>query len=221
MSEERELDPVSKKRMKIAIFRTGSETEPKPILAVGTETENNAQRDVIKDSANSIECLRMTVENAPQYLKGFVGLLDVVAKESGRGAVLVYATMLDEQLKKAIDSFLVNHAAIVKLTEGFNAPIGTFSTRILLAFGLGIISEREYGELELIRKIRNEFAHTIDMKFEHPSVSSRCKLLSWAIPEYSDPRDQFIAAAASLVLNLLNRAHYAEKRRLKYQDWEI
>ena len=96
-------------------------------------------------------------------------------------------------MKKAIDAFLVDHSAIVKLTEGFNAPIGKFSTRILLAFGLGLISEREYRELEVIRKIRNEFAHSIDITFNHPSVSSRCKLLSWAIPEYPAPRDQFIA----------------------------
>jgi len=124
-------------------------------------------------------------------------------------------------LKKAIDAFLVDHSAIVKLTEGFNAPIGKFSTRILLAFGLGLISEREYRELEVIRKIRNEFAHSIDITFNHPSVSSRCKLLSWAIPEYPAPRDQFIAAAASLVLNLLNRAHYVSRKRLAHQEWTI
>lgn len=161
----------------------------------------------------------VTVGEAPEYLRGFVGLLDVVRDESARGVALVFATMLDEQLKSAIDAFLVDHSVIIKLTEGFNAPIGTLSTRTLLAFGL--VSEREFNEIELIRKIRNEFAHSIDMTFEHPSVSSRCKLLSWAINEYPAPRDQFIAAAASVVLNLLNRAHYAGQKRLSYKEWKV
>jgi mannitol operon repressor len=208
-------------RMKIAIFRTGSEVDPRPILAVGKELAGDKQSEVLISKEPSIDHLRLTVENAPEYLKGFVGLLDVAADESDRGTVLVYATMLDEQLKKAIDAFLVDHSAITRLTEGFNAPIGTFSTRTLLAFGLGLISEREYNELEMIRKIRNEFAHSITMSFERSTVSSRCKLLSWAIPEYPAPKDQFTAAAASLVLNLLNRAHYAAQKRLSYREWTI
>ena len=206
--------------MKIAILRTGSKADPRPILAVGREKVTDELEGPLSSDV-PVELRAMTVDEAPEYLKGFVGLLDVAANESARGAVLVYATMLDELLKKAIDAFLVDHSATVKLTEGFNAPIGTLSTRILLAFGLGLISEREYCELEVIRKIRNEFAHSIDMTFENPSVSSRCKLLTWAIPEYPAPRDQFIAAAASLVLNLLNRAHYVANKRLSYQEWKI
>jgi mannitol operon repressor len=208
-------------RMKIAIFRTGGKEDPRPFLAVGKELAGEKKNEASNPEENSIDHLRLTVENAPAYLKGFVGLLEVAASESDRGTVLVYATMLDEQLKEAIDAFLVDHSAISKLTEGFNAPIGTFSTRTLLAFGLGLISEREYCELETVRKIRNEFAHSINMSFECSSVSSRCKSLSWAIPEYPAPRDQFVAASASLVLNLLNRAHYAAQKRLSYRDWAI
>ena len=181
--------------MKIAILATGSKAAPRHILAVGRETKTDQRNTAPTSDVSRMEHGGVTVEEAPDYLKAFVGLLEVVRNESGRGAVLVFATMLDEQLKKAIDAFLVDNSTIVKLTEGFNAPIGTFSTRSLLAFGLGLISEREYNEIELIRKVRNEFAHSIDMTFEQPSVSSRCKLLSWAIDEYPAPRDQFIASA--------------------------
>ena len=206
---------LSENRMKIAFLPIGSKAEPNYILAVGRETRTD------QSDSNSTSGEGVTVEDAPGYLKGFVGLFDVVRHESDRGAVLVFATMLDEQLKRAIDAFLVDHPAIMKLPEEFNAPISTFSTRTLLAFGRGLVFEREFNEIELIRKIRNEFAHSIDITFEHPGVSSRCKLLYWAINQYPSPRDQFIAAAASVVLNLLNRAHYVGQKRLSYQEWKV
>ena len=205
--------------MKMAILQVGVDTEPIHILAVGKEEITGETDEAHNPYVSRVGAV--TADEAPDYLKGFVRLLDVARKESSRGTVLVYASMLDEQLKRAIDAFLINHSAVVNLTEGFNAPIGTFSTRTLLAFGLGLVSEVEYNELVLIRKIRNEFAHSIDMTFEHQSVSSRCKLLSGAIPEYPSPRDQFLAAAASLVLNLLNRAHYVARKRLSFQKWPV
>jgi DNA-binding MltR family transcriptional regulator len=207
--------------MKLAILQVGSRNEPQHILAVGRgETHENPDQ-APKSDASQIGFQAASVDAVPDYLREFARLLEVARQESARGIVLVYATMLDEQLKRAIEAFLVDHADVLKLTEGFNAPVGTFSARMLLAFGLGLVSHTEYKELVLIRKIRNEFAHSMDMTFDHQSVSSRCKLLSGAIPDYPAPRDQFNAAAASLVLNLLNRAHYVSKKRLSHQGWQI
>ena len=82
--------------MKIAILRTDSETDSRPILAVGRERTFYKQDETLNFSAPPTDPLRITVDNAPEYLKGSVGLLDVAANESARGAILVYATMLDE-----------------------------------------------------------------------------------------------------------------------------
>lgn len=46
------------------------------------------------------------------------------------------------------------------LVEGFNAPLGTFSSRIKAAYALGLLTKDQFLDLERLRKIRNEFAHT-------------------------------------------------------------
>src|SRR5688500_8743210 len=89
------------------------------------------------------------------HLRRLKGLLAELKEESPRGEVLVSATVLDEQLAECIKARLVEHSDIAKLTDSFNAPFGTFASRILGAFALGCISEREYRDLEAIRRVRN------------------------------------------------------------------
>jgi DNA-binding MltR family transcriptional regulator len=45
------------------------------------------------------------------------------------------------------------------LLFGFNAPLGTFSARTKAAYVMGLIERKEYEEINIIRKIRNEFGH--------------------------------------------------------------
>jgi DNA-binding MltR family transcriptional regulator len=163
------------------------------------------------------------LEESP-HLKEFIQLLAIVRKESDRGAVMVHVSMLDELLKRSVEARLVDHAEVEKLTEGFNAPIGTLAARALLAFAVGVISEVEYREAEQIRKIRNHFAHSVEMSFADDRVTSRCNLLTYAIRDTVEkrisPRDKFITASTSLILSLVNRAHYVEQRRLFYGGWK-
>jgi DNA-binding MltR family transcriptional regulator len=44
--------------------------------------------------------------------------------------------------------------------------LGTFAARIAAAYSMGLISDLEYKDCELIRKIRNEFAHKVHMSFK-------------------------------------------------------
>lgn len=74
-------------------------------------------------------------------------------KESDRGAVLIAGTMLDDRLKEILKSFLADSKSSVDLLEGFNAPLGTFSSRIAACFSLGLIQKNEFEELNIIRKI--------------------------------------------------------------------
>jgi mannitol operon repressor len=52
------------------------------------------------------------------------------------------------------------------LLEGFNAPLGSFSTRIASAAAMGLISDREANEADRLRKVRNLFAHQVHVSFE-------------------------------------------------------
>ena len=120
-------------------------------------------------------------------------------------------------------AFLVDHKETSRLLDGFNAPLGTFSSRILGAFALGLLSELEYRECENIRKIRNVFAHNVHASFEDQKVRDICANLEYSAKEYGDvsvdARGQYTTAAVSLILHLTNRPNYADRRRLKHHSW--
>lgn len=52
-----------------------------------------------------------------------------------------------------------------------HAPLSTFAGMIKIAFAYGLISPEDYDDLELVRHLRNEAAHTIyDFSFEDHGV---------------------------------------------------
>ena len=68
--------------------------------------------------------------------------------ETDWGATLIAAAILEleleEQLTQILYSFLSDSKSAKKLLDGFNAPIGQFSSKIPLCHALGLIEENEY-----------------------------------------------------------------------------
>ena len=84
----------------------------------------------------------------------------------------------NRQLKEIVSAFLCEGEASERLLEGFNAPLGTLAARAAAAAALGLISRREYRELETIRKIRNQFAHDHRTRFSDQGIVDRCRNLA-------------------------------------------
>lgn len=158
------------------------------------------------------------------HLKGFVEFLDDLNKETERGVALVAAAMVDDQLGRTIEAFLIPNKGSAALLEGFNAPLGSFASRIAAAFALGLISEEEHRECDLIRKVRNEFAHQVRVSFQTDKIVSLCAQLQMVAQPYGDvkvdTRGKFTSAAVSMILHLVNRPHYVMKERLTPREWE-
>jgi DNA-binding MltR family transcriptional regulator len=159
------------------------------------------------------------------HVRDFLEFLADFNKETERGTALAAAAMLDELLGRIIEAFLLPNKGSKALLDGFNAPLGTFSARIASSFALGLLSEVEYRECELIRKIRNEFAHQIKVSFRTEKIVSLCAQLQLSAKSYADvhvdTRGQFTTAAISLILNLTNRPHYVGEKRLQAAAWKI
>ena len=85
--------------------------------------------------------------------------LTVLAAESDRGLVLAGAAFIDNSLEKLLRSYLVPSPEIDKLFSS-NGSLATFSNRITMAYSLGLIDSAVKRDIDLIRKIRNDFAHT-------------------------------------------------------------
>lgn len=144
-------------------------------------------------------------------------------KESDRGAVLNAAAVLDEWLLKILGEFLAENKSSSDLLNGFNAPLGTFSSRAAAAHALGLIQDNEFQEITVIRKIRNEFGHNWrGVSFSSPKISDLANNLPWLGPaeleKGSSPRARFNFAIAILLTDLMWRARLVkqEKRTVKF-----
>lgn len=145
-------------------------------------------------------------------------------KESDRGAALVAASMLDDRLEKILSAFLIESSAAKDLISGFNAPLGTFSSRASAAAALGLIQENEFNEITAIRKIRNEFGHGWEpLTFESENVAVHARKLPWRGPAELEPtssnRSRFNFAVALLLTDLMWRVRLVSSERRAHKKW--
>lgn len=86
-----------------------------------------------------------------------------IRKESTRAKVVLAACYMDELLHQLL-ALVLKPSDKKKdlLLDGPQAPLGTYSAKIELAYRLGLIPEDTRKSLHLVRKIRNEFAHNLD-----------------------------------------------------------
>ena len=93
-----------------------------------------------------------------------------VLAESDRGVAIMYSAMVEQALKSALCHKL-SHLSETELYDWFGgptAPFCSFSAKIKLGRGLQIYDESVEKKLNLIRKIRNVFAHrALPLDFEH------------------------------------------------------
>lgn len=92
-------------------------------------------------------------------LEDFSTFLAEFQEETDSGAALVGAALLYLKLADALRALMVSVNAAEAFLDGATAALGTFSARIEAAFALGLIDDHERRECDLIRKVRNEFAH--------------------------------------------------------------
>ena len=95
-------------------------------------------------------------------LNNWEGFYEELQDETPRAAIILAGAFLDGLLSKLISTFLIaDQKAVSELlgTDGGDAPLSSFSSKIKAAYCLGLISRDEYDDLNLIRKVRNKFAH--------------------------------------------------------------
>lgn len=108
--------------------------------------------------------IKQLVENPEQFQ--YLTWLQTVANElknmSDRATIIVMASILDVQLEKLLKAYLIDSNESTKLFKS-NGPLSTFSSKINLCYCLGIISKHELNTINVLRRIRNQFAHEIQV----------------------------------------------------------
>lgn len=119
-------------------------------------------------------------------LNSYLGNLDE------RGLILSLAAFSEDSLGKMLLTFMLDNKASKELIEGFNAPLGTFSSRIKACFSLGLITEGQYKDLELLRKIRNKFSHSWEnISIDDKDISQQIQNLSFSRVDFEYPKNNY------------------------------
>ena len=85
-----------------------------------------------------------------------------LVKEGGRGAILLGAARLDLGLENLLKKVMHPHVGGDDNLFGSDRPLGTFSAKIVLAARLGLIEKSVEHALQVIRRVRNDFAHSFE-----------------------------------------------------------
>jgi hypothetical protein len=100
-------------------------------------------------------------------------------KGSDRATAIVGGAFVDDHLTDSLKSNMVRNE---RLTEKMFSPgqiFGDFGAKIHFGYLIGIYSERAHDELTTIRRIRNEFAHQLELNsFERQGIRDRCQRLT-------------------------------------------
>ena len=125
----------------------------------------------------------MSKEEKVDIIKWMKIVDEEINVKSDRALVITIGSILDTQLESLLKNFLIKDNKIDERLFNNNSPLSNFGSKIWMCYYLGIISKYEYKALEIIRKIRNIFAHEIEIKKLEDSQSIRdlCKTLN--IPE--------------------------------------
>ena len=126
------------------------------------------------------------------------------AHESDRASAVLGATYLDELLGKLIASFLIDDKkaidALLSPSQPY-APLSSFSAKIIMAYCLGLIDKIQYHDLNIIKRIRNLFAHGLQgLEFQDGQISKEInKLRIHRIAKIEkDVRGEFVLTVAIL-----------------------
>jgi DNA-binding MltR family transcriptional regulator len=121
-----------------------------------------------------------------------------------RAKAIVAAAVLDEILARLIEKAVTTPKIARRLVRRHYAPLGTFSARIDSAFAFGLINDDQYDALNIMRFIRNEFAHKVNRSFNDNDIANECmklqidKHIVYPPGMEGDPEIRFIMNAAGL-----------------------
>jgi DNA-binding MltR family transcriptional regulator len=124
--------------------------------------------------------------------------------ESDRAVILLSAALAELGLEVALKKLFREDMSAEDLFD-WNGPLGDFAGKIKLSFALSLFNQTTKHDLDLIRQLRNGFAHSRHpLQFASPQVANMCRHLKLPdtqhaqIPAAYITRAKDVAAARDL-----------------------
>jgi len=183
------------------------------------------------------------LKSAPQRFQTFFAVLEELESESDRGVAVLGVSLLDYRIRELLLHLLVPIKESREMVK--RAP---FAGRLTLALSTGLIERAEYEECNLLRSIRNDFAHVFAHRFSfnEPKVKSLChKLRLYYFTDEENPqeaesiddmptseeldkivtaasaRQRFIRSVAQIYMNWMIREFHTQHRQMKPSSMDL
>ncbi|GAB4535934.1 MAG: hypothetical protein Fur0018_26440 [Anaerolineales bacterium] len=147
------------------------------------------------------------------------GFYEEFQSRSDRASAIVGAAFLDGHLGHLLRSFFIDDSEAAETLLGVERPLESFGSRIRLCYVLGLISEDEYQDLQVILNVRNIFANEMrGVSFDDAEIKALCRSLRMPdrvmLPaEDRSARNLFVFATALLAQTIMLRAADADAHR--------
>src|SRR6266852_3218445 len=121
-----------------------------------------------------------------------IAMMLMEQQESDRGCVIFGAAMLEDELESLLRGCCRTDMGTVKkvvdpLFRGY-APFSTFSAKIQVSYAFGFIPKHVYKTLDLVRKLRNDFAHEKSaVSFQSAKYESRLRAIFDSVEKRDAP----------------------------------
>jgi hypothetical protein len=102
-----------------------------------------------------------------------------IETQTDRSAAIVAGSFVEATLRAAIEAEwdIPSNSVRERIFKGY-APLSSFSAKIEIGSVIGLFGPKTHGDLNRIRKIRNEFAHFLNpLSFATPHIARLCEQL--------------------------------------------
>lgn len=146
----------------------------------------------------------------------FVAAFMELHRGSDRVCAIMGGAMVDDALMKVIAAALPDPSDETALFHDQGAPFGTTKAKIVAGRAMGLFDDATAADLDLIRDIRNQFAHALlSFDFLNAHVEQACAKLSpyprlnapLSKRSISEPRERYESACWGISSLLMNKAN--------------
>lgn len=130
-----------------------------------------------------------------------------IRRQDDQAMVLSLATFLEDTLGRLLLAYFRSSKVTKELVEGFNAPLGTFGSRIKAVYAFGLATDEQFKDMEILRKVRNHFAHNWEgVAFERNDIQALIGQLSGYTVDHKPieggPREKLLGTLSTCCMEL-------------------
>jgi hypothetical protein len=137
--------------------------------------------------------------------------------ESDRGAVIVAAALLEDDLSEMLKDIIRRNGVSAKQVKeifDLSGPLSSFSSKALICHAFGLISKDTFDDLGKIRKLRNKFAHsTSKVDFLSPDIEDHIAEIKCCVEASKNFKGELFKGRGF-------SAEISEPKAVVLEDWE-